>query len=56
MKFTVAQEKDLNREFVKSEHATITIPELDFEIPSNKKGEITTIEGLINRCIDDISQ
>ena len=54
MKFSVESEKDLNREIIKSEHAMIQIPEIDFEIPSNKKGEITTLEGLINRCIDDI--
>jgi zinc finger protein len=34
----------------------MSIPELEFEIPSNKKGEVTTIEGLINRCIDDLSK
>jgi len=38
---------DIGRDIVKSEHAVIKIPELDFEIPSSKKGSITTIEGVI---------
>ena len=53
---TVEVETDTNRELIKSEHASIRIPEIDFEIPSNKKGEITTVEGLLGRCIDEISQ
>jgi zinc finger protein len=40
--------QDLNRECIKSEHATIKIPELEFEIPSNKKASVNTIEGFIN--------
>lgn len=39
--------QDLNREIIKSEHAVISIPELEFEIPSNKKGSVNTIEGLL---------
>ena len=56
LKLTVDSEKDLNREIIKSEHATISIPEIELEIPSNKKGEVTTIEGLLDRCVDDISK
>ncbi len=36
---TVETELDLNRELVKSDYATLSIPELDFEIPAlNQKG------------------
>lgn len=56
VRFNVQKEKDLNREIIKSEYATIFIPEIDFEIPSNKKGDVTTVEGLIDRCIEDISK
>lgn len=52
--FTGTNAKDLGRDIVKSEFAKITIPELEFEIPSNKKGEITTLEGLFTRCIEDL--
>ena len=33
IKLTVKNEKDLNRELVKSDFATFKIPALDFEIP-----------------------
>jgi zinc finger protein len=49
--------KDLNRDVIKSEYATVFIPELDFEIPaSNKKGNLNTIEGLLQNSIDGLSQ
>ncbi len=36
---TIANEHDLNRELVKSDYATLCIPELEFEIPpTNQKG------------------
>ena len=36
---TVETELDLNRELVKSDYATLSIPEIDFEIPpTNQKG------------------
>ena len=42
-------ERDLSRQVVKSDYASITVPEIDLEIPSNsQKGEITTIEGKFN--------
>lgn len=53
--FTATTVKDLNRELIKSEFCRISIPEVDFEIPANKKGEVTTIEGLFCRCIDDLT-
>lgn len=39
---------DLNRQVIKSENATIYIPEAEFEIPAaSKRGEISTVEGII---------
>lgn len=52
--FSGTNAKDLGRDIVKSEFAKIMIPELEFEIPSNKKGEVTTLEGLFTRCIEDL--
>lgn len=45
---------DFKRDCVKSEHCSIRIPELDFEIPSSKKGSVNTIEGFISNAIDDL--
>lgn len=52
----VDQPSALNRSVVKSEFATIRIPELDFEIPpQTQKGSINTIEGFLANAIDGIS-
>ena len=46
----------LNRSVVKSEFATIRIPEVDFEIPpQTQKGSIKTVEGYLMSAIDGIS-
>ncbi len=38
-----------SRQVVKSDSATVRIPELDFEIPPlTQKGTITTVEGLLS--------
>ncbi|KAI8803628.1 ZPR1 zinc-finger domain-containing protein [Cladochytrium replicatum] len=53
----VSTKEDLNRQVVKSESATVRIPEIDFEIPAGtQKGVLTTIEGSITRAIDGLSQ
>lgn len=53
----VVNEDDLNRTLVKSDWTAVKIPELDFEIPANsQKGEITTIEGVIERTITGLKQ
>lgn len=45
----------MNRSVVKSEYATIRIPELDLEIPpETQKGTINTIEGFIAKTIEGI--
>ena len=55
--YTISDEQALNRSIVKSEYATIRIPELDFEIPpQTQKGSINTVEGVLARSIDGISE
>ncbi|KAG5336502.1 ZPR1 protein, partial [Acromyrmex charruanus] len=53
----VVTSQDLNRQVVKSDYTSIHIPHLDFEIPSqSQKGEITTVEGIIDRSIRALEQ
>uniref|UniRef100_A0A8C3LV02 Zinc finger protein ZPR1 n=1 Tax=Chrysolophus pictus TaxID=9089 RepID=A0A8C3LV02_CHRPC len=53
----VASRQDMNREIVKTDCATIRIPELDFEIPAfSQKGVLTTIEGIIDRAVMGLEQ
>jgi len=52
---TCDTEASLNRSVVKSEFATIRIPELGFEIPPiTQKGVINTIEGIFDKAIDGL--
>lgn len=54
---TVANQRDLSRQVVKSDYAIMTIPEIEFEIPAmTQKGEITTIEGIITRAVAGLEQ
>ncbi|WCJ25151.1 ZPR1 zinc-finger domain protein [Euphorbia peplus] len=47
--------KVLNRQVVKSESATIKIPELDFEIPPEaQRGSLSTVEGILLRAADEL--
>lgn len=49
--------KDLNRRVVKSDNSSVRIEELDFEIPAKtQKGEVTTIEGIIDRAVRGLEQ
>lgn len=53
----VTNERDLNRRIVKSDYTSVRFVELDFEIPAqSQKGEITTIEGIIDRSIAGLEQ
>ncbi|XP_051125755.1 uncharacterized protein LOC127247782 [Andrographis paniculata] len=48
-------QKILNRQVVKSETATIKIPELDFEIPPEaQRGSLSTVEGILVRAADGL--
>ncbi|KAJ6852761.1 zinc finger protein zpr1-like [Iris pallida] len=45
----------LNRQVVKSDSATIKIPELDFEIPPEaQRGTLSTVEGILRRAADEL--
>ncbi|KZV24317.1 hypothetical protein F511_01799 [Dorcoceras hygrometricum] len=47
--------KMFNRQVVKSETATIKIPELDFEIPTEaQRGSLSTVEGILVRAADEL--
>ncbi|XP_066249416.1 zinc finger protein ZPR1 [Euwallacea similis] len=57
IKLVVKDKQTLNRQLVKSDHTRIEIPEVSFEIPSqSQKGEVTTVEGIINRSISGLEQ
>ncbi|GMG18852.1 unnamed protein product [Ambrosiozyma monospora] len=49
----VEDKKDFNKQVVKSESAICKFVELDIEIPA-KKGQLTTLEGLLQEMIDDL--
>ncbi|CAM0943544.1 unnamed protein product [Alopecurus aequalis] len=49
------QSEILNRQVVKSDSATIKIPELDFEIPPEaQRGTLSTVEGCIMRAVEEL--
>jgi len=52
----IQKKEDLNRQVIKSEWAGIKLPEFDFEQPPNGKGEISTVEGIINSIISGLLQ
>jgi zinc finger protein len=52
----ICKREDLNRQLVKSDSASIRFVEADIEIPAtSRRGVLTTVEGLINSAIDDLS-
>ncbi|NXW84054.1 ZPR1 protein, partial [Alopecoenas beccarii] len=54
---TVTSRQDMDRQVVKTDCATATIPELDFEIPPfTQRGVLTTVEGIIDRAIAGLEQ
>ncbi|XP_058724496.1 uncharacterized protein LOC131595973 [Vicia villosa] len=49
------EQKMFNRQVVKSESATIKIPELEFEIPPEaQRGSLSTVEGILMRAADEL--
>uniref|UniRef100_A0A0K0CTZ9 Zinc finger protein ZPR1 n=1 Tax=Angiostrongylus cantonensis TaxID=6313 RepID=A0A0K0CTZ9_ANGCA len=53
----VLEEVDLCRQVVKSEYASIEVPELELLITANSQpGEITTVEGILERVHSGLSQ
>jgi zinc finger protein len=52
----VSDPKDLNRQVIKSDSASLKIPEIDFEVPAlTQKGEISTIEGFLQTAAKNLS-
>lgn len=53
----VSAPEDLNRRVVKSDYSSVRIVEIDFEIPpQSQKGEVTTVEGIIERVVLGLDQ
>jgi len=51
----VTVSEDLNRQLIKSDSASIVIPEIEFEIPPNtQRGSISTIEGTLRKAIENL--
>jgi len=56
-KVKVKDREDLNLQIVKSDTATLKVPELDLEVPADsQKGVVTTVEGVLQRTIDGLMQ
>jgi len=52
----VTKPEDMNRQVIKSDHAVITIPDIELEIPSEtQKGSLNTIEGVLMQTYDSIN-
>lgn len=49
----IVNQKDLDRQVIKSEHCTMAIPELQLQIPA-KRGQITTVEGVLTDTLRDL--
>mmetsp|Transcript_16277 Transcript_16277/g.67329 ORF Transcript_16277/g.67329 Transcript_16277/m.67329 type:complete len:236 (-) Transcript_16277:3027-3734(-) len=52
----VSTESDLQRSVLLSDSAVIKIPSVELEIPSSKRGRLTTVEGIINEVMDNLSE
>lgn len=53
----VTEREDLNRQVIKADTATITIPELEFEIPAKTQaGLVNTIEGFLTKSASDLRE
>ncbi|GJE91067.1 zf-ZPR1-domain-containing protein [Phanerochaete sordida] len=50
----ILSREDLNRQLVKSESCTVTIPEFELTIPPHR-GQLTTVEGLLRDVATDLS-
>jgi len=57
IKVIIESDRDLSRQVVKSDFATVNIPELQLEIPpKGQKGEISTVEGILQRTVAALMQ
>ena len=55
--FALSSSQDLNRQVVRADSASLTIPELDFEVPAHtQEGGLTTVEGILTRAVEGLEQ
>eukprot|EP01006_Ploeotia_vitrea_P036332 TRINITY_DN66005_c1_g1_i1.p1 TRINITY_DN66005_c1_g1~~TRINITY_DN66005_c1_g1_i1.p1 ORF type:complete len:564 (-),score=302.03 TRINITY_DN66005_c1_g1_i1:930-2411(-) len=47
-------QEDLNRQVLKSDYATIEIPEVEFHASKSMRGEITTVEGVLTQIVENL--
>lgn len=46
----------LCRQVIKSDFATVTFKEIEFEIPPRQRGEVTTVEGLLRTSAEKLGE
>lgn len=53
----IRTEKDMDRQVIRTNSASVRIPELDFEIPGfTQKGSLSTVEGVLQRAVEGLEQ
>ena len=55
VKVVISSERDLSRQVVRSDFATVTVPELEIP-PKGQKGETSTMEGILARTVAALEQ
>ncbi|CBK24796.2 uncharacterized protein [Blastocystis hominis] len=54
---TVSSKEDLNRQIIKGDNCTISIPELQLDIPPiTQQGDLNTVEGILYRVSEQLRQ
>eukprot|EP01053_Blabericola_migrator_P008477 Blabericola_migrator_1__8476@NODE_441_length_8449_cov_49_535552_g346_i0_p1_GENE_NODE_441_length_8449_cov_49_535552_g346_i0NODE_441_length_8449_cov_49_535552_g346_i0_p1_ORF_typecomplete_len473_score104_76zfZPR1/PF03367_13/1_6e54zfZPR1/PF03367_13/2_8e48OrfB_Zn_ribbon/PF07282_11/50OrfB_Zn_ribbon/PF07282_11/37RNA_POL_M_15KD/PF02150_16/4_3RNA_POL_M_15KD/PF02150_16/1e03RNA_POL_M_15KD/PF02150_16/1_1e02Elf1/PF05129_13/9_3Elf1/PF05129_13/42zincribbons_6/PF07191_12/4_3zincribbons_6/PF07191_12/1_8e02_NODE_ len=57
IQLTCTSSSDLDRQLIKSEHASVSLPELEFEIPAQtQKGSVSTVQGVINQAVENLEK
>ena len=55
--FALSSSQDLNRQVVRADSASLTVPELDFEVPAHRQeGGLTTVEDTLTRAVEGLGQ
>ena len=49
----ITTKKEMNRQIIKSEFCTLSVPELQLQIPA-RRGQITTVEGILQDTLRDL--
>jgi len=56
-KVKIKEKEDLNLQIVKSDSASLSVPEIELEVPpESQKGVVTTVEGILKRTIEGLMQ